>query len=456
MALALATSHAAGLPAQGRVARPVDAAMTIRAQATQARVATGRSGDDLAQIKLPAGAYVLTVDAPGDAAGLEAPSAFAEIPECAGRGSVTVDGDAISMPHGPLVVRLRAGASRHIVEMPFVVTGYEQRIACSAGVALGALETSVDGLRVIDFASPEAGGGHAVLYVPRGHDVRAPGAMLVGLHPWGGSMWTYAAMGELLRAADASDVVLLMPGGLGNSLYTARAEREVFRAITAARAAVAIEPQRTSVWGASMGGAGATTLAVHHPDAFAMVASFFGDSEYDLSTYVRSILRSPAEAHAVNSLELAANLRHVPTRLFHGEDDHVSPIAQSERLAGELSRLGYAVTFARAPGFGHSGALAAKFIADVVREAATARAPTHPARVTFTSARPEDESAYGVRLTRRSAGDAFVDVEYMQGSLRVRAARNVEQLTLARGALGAPRGCATSADSARGVSVWWD
>ena len=54
------------------------------------------------------------------------------------------------------------------------------------------------------------------------------------------------------------------------------------RAMAALAARVAVDPHRVSIWGASMGGAGATTIAFHRPDRFAGVTSFFGDSEYDL------------------------------------------------------------------------------------------------------------------------------------------------------------------------------
>ena len=77
---------------------------------------------------------------------------------------------------------------------------------------------------------------------------------------------TYDEAQELLREADARDVLLLMPSGLGNSLYTADAEDEVLRAIDALSSVVAVRPLDVSVWGASMGGAGATTIAFHHPD----------------------------------------------------------------------------------------------------------------------------------------------------------------------------------------------
>jgi pimeloyl-ACP methyl ester carboxylesterase len=253
-----------------------------------------------------------------------------------------------------------------------------------------------------------------VFFVPPRHDRAQPAALLVGLHPWNGDVWTYAAYAELLHEAVARDVVLLFPSGLGNSLYTADAEDEVMRSLEALEQAIAIDPRRVSVWGASMGGAGATTIGLHRPDRFAGVTSFFGDSKYDTSTYVKAILPNEAAAHLVNALDVVDNARYLPVALVHGEDDHVSPIVQSTMLAQALADRHFDVAIERVPHEGHSGALVARHVAAVVDRAASARAVARPTRVTFRSLRPNDLGAYGVRLVRTQAhGDAYVDIEYI-------------------------------------------
>jgi pimeloyl-ACP methyl ester carboxylesterase len=281
------------------------------------------------------------------------------------------------------------------------------------------------------------GGGEAVVFLPAGRDGAGPRPLLVGLHPWNGSPWTYGAYAELLREAQARDVLLLMPSGLGNSLYTAEAEREVLRALDALRGAVAVDPFGISLWGASMGGAGATTIGLHHPDRFASITSFFGDSRYDLSTYVRSILPSEAAAHAVNALDVVENARNLPVWLVHGEEDRTSPIRQSEILARALQQRGFPVQFDRAPGFGHSGALVAAHAAEVVATSATRRRPTTIPRVSFRSVRAEDVGAYGVRFDRASPeGDAFVDVERREDGVHVLSCSGIRAIHFRAGALG--------------------
>jgi hypothetical protein len=167
------------------------------------------------------------------------------------------------------------------------------------------------------------------------------------------------------------------------------------------------------------------------------VTSFFGDSKYDLGTYVHAILPDERAAHRVNALDVADNARHVPVWLIHGEADATSPIRQSEMLATALTERGDRVRFDRVPGLGHAGALVARYLAEVVGIAARARVPAVVDRVTYRSVRPSDLGAYGVRIVRTSDDlDAFVDVERLADGVHVRTAEGVRAVVLARGALG--------------------
>ena len=389
---------------------------------------------DLTRTTLEPGRYKLRVRAASDERG-----DAIQIPQCAGRAAVRVDSRVVSGGPGPVVVPVAPGPHEVVIEVD--VSRYERRIACGQPVRLGTVQQTTDGLGTLRFDSPHAarGGGQAVVYVPPGLDLHATGQVLVGLHPWNGSIWTYAAYEELLREARARGVVLLMPSGLGNSLYTADAEDEVLRAIDAL-ASVAGEPGsfdaarawnvssesgsldaarawNVSIWGASMGGAGATTIAFHHPDLFAAVTSFFGDSKYDLSTYVRSILVTERRAHEVNALDVVDNARNLSVWLIHGEADVTSPIRQSEMLADAMRERGYTVRFDRVADIGHSGALVARFLAEVVDAAARARTERNPARITYRSVRPY-ACVYGIYIERQDPlHDAFIDLEQQGNSV---------------------------------------
>jgi pimeloyl-ACP methyl ester carboxylesterase len=378
---------------------------------------------------------------------------------------VALDGTSLEIPARPIVAHVAAGT--HTLMLTIKVSPYERRIACGYPVRVGTRAMTTEGLGELTFASPYgetrgSSGGRAVVFVPPGHDATKPAAVLMGLYPWNGTLWTYAAYTELLAAATSKDVVLLMPSGLGNSLYTADAEDEAMRALDALASVVAVDPRRVSVWGASMGGAGATTIGLHHPDRFASITSFFGDSQYDLTTYVRHLLHDQAGAHAVNALDVVDNARWVPTWLIHGEADATSPIRQSELLASAMQARGFPVTFTRAERTGHSGALVAMHIVRVVDLASTAQVPAAPSRVTFRSVRPWDAGAYGVHLARSSApGDAFVDIERTHDGatdvLHLHKADGVSAVALDPGALGtdASHPPALANDTGHAVELRW-
>lgn len=419
-----------------------------------AKGATRSSFAAVSRTKLDPGAYTLRASAPGDRGAIE-------IPMCSHRGAVTIDGTRYAPPPGPFVVRVAPRNAAHAITVEITVSEYEKRVACGDAIRAGAITLARDGLVTLDFASPAEdvarGGGRAVLYVPPGHDGAKPSALVVGVHPWNGDAWTYAAYAELLAAARANDVVLLMPSGLGNSLYTEHPENEVMRAIDAAERAVAVDPRRVSIWGASMGGQGATTIGLHRPDRFAFIASYFGDARFNINSYVRSILPTAEAAHRVNPIDVIDNARHVPIWLIHGEADRTSAVRESDELAAALRARGYDVRYDRPAGRGHEGLLVVEHIGDVVARAARARVPEHPARVTFRSVRTSDDHAYGVRLVRSGHGDAFVDVELRAGRVVVHAADGVRAIVLEPGALGATRGAPVDWDrSHAGVEVRWD
>jgi pimeloyl-ACP methyl ester carboxylesterase len=379
------------------------------------------------------------------------------VPHCNGRERVLVDGAVKSAgSKGPLVVRLGDEAA-HEITIEIKASAYEKRIACSEPARIGAVVRGADGLSLLRFTSPHAakGGGEAVVFVPGGHDRTRPAAVLVGTHPWNGNPWTYAAYKELIEEAGRKGVVLLMPSGLGNSLYVADAEDEVMRALDALAGELAVDRQRVSIWGASMGGAGATTIAFHRPDRFAYVASYFGDSRYDLSTYVKPILGGEDGARRVNALDVLENARHLPVLLVHGEDDRISPMKQSSMLHEAMRKAGFSVDLERVAGMGHEGPLVVKFIRRVVERAASAVAPARPSRVSFRSVRDSDTEAYGVRIVR-GGGDAFVDLERREDGIHVLAAERVVQIVLAKDALGVKGEVPITIDVPRSkVSVRW-
>ena len=369
-------------------------------------------------------------------------AAAVELPWCAGRTNVFVDEAPKTAPLGPFLLEL--GPGEHKVRFQVEASTYEHRIACGGPIVAGVVTTTRVGLQSLRFESPvkQAGGGTAFVFIPSDEN-RLPNErfpLLVGVHPWNGSIATYAAYRSLLEEAERQRVALLFPSGLGNSLYTAAAEEEVMRAIDAAARELPIDASRVSIWGASMGGAGATTIGFHRPDRFATITSFFGDASYHLDTYVKAILRDEAGAHQVNPIDVADNARHVPVWLIHGTADTVSPVKESDELHLALKKRGYSVRYDRVEDRGHEGSLVELYLRHVVALAKISVIPSRPTHVSYRSVRASDRGAYGVTIEPRGKGDALIDIAYRENSVHVARASNVAKVALAKGALGAPSG----------------
>lgn len=98
-------------------------------------------------------------------------------------------------------------------------------------------------------------------------------------------------------------------------------------ALDAARAAYAIDDDRTSLTGISMGGAGAWALASAYPERWSAVAPVCG--------WMNPI----------------APLPDVPYRIFHGDADPVIDVGESRRMA---AHLGARAEYTELPGVNHN------------------------------------------------------------------------------------------------------
>lgn len=375
------------------------------------------------------------------------------LPPCAGKvaPSVSVDGRSVATTSTPRGQYLSVAAGSHTVTLALAVSSYEKRVACGFAPRFGPLTWSEAGLRVLRYASARPKGactrcrpGQALVYVPRAvvdaksrrfPDGKPP--LLVGLHPWNGAIETYAAYAELLDTAEARGVLLLFTDGLGNSLYTETAEAEVMAALDALTLAFPVDGERVSIFGASMGGAGATTVGFHHPDRFASITSLFGDSKYDLNSYVRRIIPNEAAAKKVNALDMIDNVRNLPVFLIHGDADKSSNIEQSIWLDRALKAQGFGVRFDSKPGRGHEGTLVSEYAREIVERSAASKRVL-PTRISYRSFRASDRGAYGVSFDKQSGdGEAFVDLEKRGDKVRVLKAQGVTAIHLAPNTFGA-------------------
>jgi pimeloyl-ACP methyl ester carboxylesterase len=346
-----------------------------------------------------------------------------------------------------------AASQPHEVTLGIQVSDYEHRIACGGKVISGTTRAAIQaptllpwgGLRKLSFASPNqvpgscrtplCTPGFATVYQPSCSAPKEGYPLLVGLHPWNGGPYTYAAYRELRKHLDERCVAMLLPSGLGNSLYVAPAENEVMLALAATRQVLTIDRERTSIFGASMGGQGATTVGFHRPDHFASVVSLFGDAKFDLRGGVRRLLPTEADALAVNPEDAAMNAKEQEVLLIHGDNDVVSPYRESTQLLLALKKAGVKSELITEKGRGHEGELVTKHAARIVELAATSTIPKAPARVTYRSVRADLRGAYGVTLEPKVPGSARIELEILPDSIMVHAIENVKRVEVTRTAL---------------------
>jgi len=108
------------------------------------------------------------------------------------------------------------------------------------------------------------------------------------------------------------------------------------------------DPRRTYLTGLSMGGYGTWYLAANHPDKFAAIAPICG-----------GILR-PDESRKQSAddtkpyTEAAQKVGKTPVWIFHGGDDPVVPVAESQHMAEAMKAVSAEVHYTEYPGVGHN------------------------------------------------------------------------------------------------------
>lgn len=102
-------------------------------------------------------------------------------------------------------------------------------------------------------------------------------------------------------------------------------------------AAYAVDPDRVSVTGLSMGGSGTWHLATMYPHRFAAVVPVCGDGSW-----------------YIGGADQVCVIKHVPVWAFHGTADTTIPAAESEKLVDALQACGGNVRFTLYPDVGHN------------------------------------------------------------------------------------------------------
>jgi pimeloyl-ACP methyl ester carboxylesterase len=154
-----------------------------------------------------------------------------------------------------------------------------------ARLAKDPYEGMVRGLRVV----PSRIDGNLLFYIvslPKGYDPAKRYALDVSLHSGASIIWRadraswFGKPSTDPRTAREEPAILIDPCGRGNNCYVGLGETAVIEAIHDACRHYAVDRDRVTVGGASMGGTGAYRLGAFYPDLFAAVHSLTGWPNY--------------------------------------------------------------------------------------------------------------------------------------------------------------------------------
>lgn len=141
--------------------------------------------------------------------------------------------------------------------------------------------------------------------------------------------------------------------GRTNNAYRWAGETDVFEAIADLNRTVRVDDRRVTLWGFSMGGAGAWHLGLHYPSKWCSVGP--GAGFVDFYEYQNQTERRPEYQHQTlriyDSIDYAQNAFNVPVCTYGGELD--KQLAASTRMVEAAKKLGIDVKLVIGQGAGH-------------------------------------------------------------------------------------------------------
>jgi pimeloyl-ACP methyl ester carboxylesterase len=177
-----------------------------------------------------------------------------------------------------------------------------------------------------------------------------------------GAQYLTGQFATTIRDAGKSAVILRPTGRGGGSLYMNYGEVDLFEAVRDAMTKYAIDPDRISVMGHSMGGAATWYLTSHYPDFFSAGNPSSGYCDYRLwekpggYTFHMQEWEEPSWI-ARSAVFVPENFMHTPMWVIHGELDRSIgggvPVEHSRRMTSLLADHGSPYKYTEVEGMGH-------------------------------------------------------------------------------------------------------
>ena len=196
------------------------------------------------------------------------------------------------------------------------------------------------------------------VYVPAEHARAKPWPVIVNLHGNGSQgtdalLPTRQGLADRIRAnrSQFPAIVLFPQAAVGKRWLDGDMQELVMAELERTVSEFGGDPARIYLTGFSMGATGAYRIAYRWPTRFAAIVAIAGRV---LTSDARTYSDRDKEADRTSNpfvaatdpfAALAAAIKHIPIRIFHGDSDEVVPVEQSRRLVPALKNAGANVQY---------------------------------------------------------------------------------------------------------------
>ena len=284
------------------------------------------------------------------------------------------------------------------------------------------------------------------VYVPKTSSKKVP--LYVGLHGMNGGPGSMLriffggddekkSMGELERTVGPTtpiDAFVLAPHAHGNTMYRQLGEEEVMDAIAWARARwPQIDPDRIYITGFSMGGIGAASIPLHHPDTFAAAQPLCGYHSYFIRRDVAGRPKRPWEQYLLedrSNVSWIDNGARLPLWIIHGQKD--LPEENSGVLIEAYEKKGFSIKHDH-PDLGHDVWGFAYDKLQHVQWFAGKKRNAHPRQVRFRTTKPRFGDDAWVHIDQMGVAEwGTIDARIVDGTHVVVSTKGVDAFHLDR------------------------
>ncbi|MBI5103379.1 MAG: prolyl oligopeptidase family serine peptidase [Solirubrobacterales bacterium] len=241
------------------------------------------------------------------------------------------------------------------------------------------------------------------LYVPKGYDPGRPAPLLLNGHSLDVNHNEYRAVGpnSLVQLGDERGSLIITPLARGiDTWYLDAGLFDVMEAWKDVKEHYAVDDQRTSITGYSMGGYMTYRMGLLMPDRFARASVYVGPPAYSIWPYPAPVQSTPEWLVPGNTNRLVRNALNLPYEVVHGNADELVPVGGVQQQVDDLMAAGTDVTFYRHSADDHLSFILADRWDRTRRFLGDARITQRPERVRFRRYPSMDLKQYGLTFDR--------------------------------------------------------